>query len=99
MERRKKLGLEEEDLAKAVKILAGTATVPLKVAADIASDITASLESYVPKPTQLASTVIDMRINTLKTVIKVIEKEISLLEQYRREFEAKEETKETVKVE
>jgi outer membrane translocation and assembly module TamA len=99
MEGRKKLSWEEEDLAKAVKILAGTATVPLKVAADIASDITGSLESYVPKPTQLASTVIDVRINTLKTVIKVIEKEISLLEKYRKEFEAKEETKETVKVE
>ncbi len=99
MEGKKKLGWEAEDLAKAVKILAGTATVPLKVAADIASDITGSLESYVPKPTQLASTIIDMRINTLKTVISVIEKEISLLEQYKGEFEAKEEAKETVKVE
>ena len=99
MEGRKKLGWEEEELAKALKILAGTATVPLKVAADIASDITDSLESYVPKPTQLASAVIDMRINTLKTVINVIEKEIGLLEKYKEEFEAKEEPKEKVKVE
>jgi hypothetical protein len=99
MEGKKKLGWEEEELAKAIKILAGTATVPLKVAADIASDITGSLESYVPKPTQLASAAIDMRIKTLKTVINVIEKEISLLEKYKGEFEVKEEPKEKVKVE
>jgi hypothetical protein len=99
MEGKKKLGWDEEDLVKAVKILAGTATVPLKVAADIASDITGSLESYVPKPTELVSTVIDMRIKTLKTFISVIEKEIGLLEKYKEDLGAKEETKEKVKVE
>ena len=99
MEGRKKLGGEEEELEKAIKILAGTAAAPLKVAADIASDLTGSMESYVPKPTQLASNIIDMRIKTLKTVINVIEREISILEKYKGEFEGEEATKEKVKVE
>lgn len=92
---------EEEDLAKAVKILAGTAAIPLKVAADIAGDVVKSLEDYVPKPSKLASNLIDMRISTLKTITKVIEKEIALLEDYKSELEAKEkgEKKEKIKVE
>jgi len=40
-----------------------------------------------------------MRISTLKTITKVIEKEIDLLEEYKGELEGKEEKKETVKVE
>ncbi len=90
---------EEEDFVKAVKILAGTTAIPLKVAADIAGDVVASLESYVPKPSKLASHLIDMRINTLKTITKVIEKEIALLDKYKEELEAQEEKKDTVKVE
>ncbi|MDI6885115.1 MAG: hypothetical protein QMD22_01965 [archaeon] len=90
---------EEEDLAKAVKILAGTAAIPLKVAADIAGDVVESLKDYVPKPSKLASNLIDMRIGTLKTITKVIEKEIALLEEYKSELEAKEEKKEKIKVE
>lgn len=90
---------EEEDLAKAVKILAGTAAIPLKIAADVAGDVVKSLEDYVPKPSKLASNLIDMRIGTLKTITKVIEKEIALLEEYKSELEAKEEKKEKIKVE
>ncbi|MBE0516242.1 MAG: hypothetical protein IBX41_02460 [Methanophagales archaeon] len=90
---------EEEDLAKAVKILAGTAAIPLKIAADVAGDIVESLKDYVPKPSELASNLIDMRISTLKTITKVIEKEIALLEEYKSELEAKEEKKEKIKVE
>lgn len=90
---------EEEDFVKAVKILAGTTAIPLKVAADIAGEIVGSLESYVPKPSKLASNLIDMRINTLKTITKVIEKEIALLDKYKEELEAQEEKKEKVKVE
>jgi hypothetical protein len=33
---------EEEELFKAIKVLAGTASIPLKVAADIAGEITES---------------------------------------------------------
>ncbi|RZN39241.1 MAG: hypothetical protein EFT35_03930 [Methanophagales archaeon ANME-1-THS] len=99
MEERKKMKWEEEDLAKAVKILAGTAAIPLKVAADIAGDVVGSLEDYIPKPSKLASNLIEMRIGTLKTITKVIEKEIALLEDFKREVEAKEEKKEKVKVE
>jgi hypothetical protein len=40
-----------------------------------------------------------MRISTLKTITKVIEKEIALLEDYKSELEAKEEKKEKIKVE
>lgn len=90
---------EEEDLAKAVKILAGTTTIPLKVAADIVGEITGSLESYIPKPSKRASNLIDMRINTLRTITKVIEKEIDLLEKYKGDLEVQEEKKEKVKVE
>ena len=90
---------EEADLAKLVKILAGTTAVPLKVAADIAGDIVESLEDYVPKPSRLVSHLIDMRISTLQTVTKLIEKEISLLETYKKDFETEEAKKEKVKVE
>jgi hypothetical protein len=95
----KKMSWEEEDLAKAVKILAGTAAIPLKVAADVAGDIVKSLEDYLPNPSELASNLIGMRISTLKTITKVIEKEIGLLEEYKSELEAKEEKKEKIKVE
>jgi hypothetical protein len=98
MEEGKKMSWEDEELAKAVKILAGTTAIPLKVAADIAGDLVTSLESYVPKPSKFASQLIEMRINTLKTITKVIEKEITLLEQYRESIEAKEEKREKVKV-
>ncbi len=90
---------EEEDLAKAVKILAGTAAIPLKIAAGIAGETAKSLEDYVPKPSKLASNFVDMQISTLKTITKVIEKEIGLLEEYRSELEAEEEKKEKIKVE
>ena len=99
MEEGKKMSWEEEDFAKAVKILAGTAAIPLKVAADIAAEMSGSLQTYIPKPTKLASSLIDMRINTLRAITKVIEKEIDLLEKYKGDLETKEETKETVKVE
>ena len=90
---------EEDDLARLVKVLAGTTAIPFKVAAGIASDVAESLESYVPKPSKFASTLIDMRINTLKTITNVIEKEITLLERYKKDLEAKEEeTKEKTRV-
>ena len=90
---------DEADLAKLVKILAGTTAVPLKVAADIAGDVVESLEKSVPKPSRLVSHLIDMRISALQTVTKVIEKEISLLETYKKDFEAEEAKKEKVTVE
>lgn len=90
---------EEEELVKAIKVLAGTAAIPLKVAADIAGEITESFKSYIPRPSKLASNLIDMRISTLKTITKVIEREIDLLEEYKGELEGKEEKKEKVKVE
>jgi hypothetical protein len=99
MEEGKKMSWEEEDLAKAVRIIAGTTTIPLKVAADIVGEIAGSLGSYIPKPSKLASNLIDMRINTLRTITKVIEKEIDLLEKYKGELEGKEEKKEKVTVE
>jgi hypothetical protein len=93
------LGGWEEDLGRAVKTLAGVSVIPLKVAAEIASDFVESLPSYIPKPSELTSSIIDMRINTLKTITKVIEKEITLLEKYKRDLVADEEKKEKVKVE
>ena len=99
MEGEKKISWEEEDLAKAVKILAGTTAIPLKVAAEIAGGIAETLEDYVPKPSELASSLIDMRISALKTITRVIEKEITLLEDYKDELGVKAEKKEKVKVE
>ena len=99
MEGEKKMSWEEEDLVKAVKILAGTTAIPLKMAADIAGGIAETLGDYVPKPSELASSLIDMRISALKTITKVIEKEITLLENYKDELEAKGEKKEKVPVE
>ena len=93
------IGGWEEELGKTVKTLAGVTLVPLKVAAEIAGDFVDSLPDYIPKPSDLASHVIDMRINTLKTITKVFDKEISLLEKYKEELGAKEEKKEKVKVE
>jgi len=37
---------EEEELVKAVKLLAGTTAIPFKLAADIAGDLVGSLEHY-----------------------------------------------------
>jgi hypothetical protein len=90
---------DEAELARAVKLLAGTTAIPFKVAADIAGDLIGSLEQYVPKPTGFASQLIEMRITTLKTITTVIEKEISLLEQYKASMAAKAEKREKVKVE
>lgn len=90
----------DEDFGKAVRTLIGAAFVPLKVAAEIASDYTKTLEAAIPQPTKIASTIIDMRISTLKTITKAIEKETALLEQYKKKLEAEEEKKrEKVKVE
>jgi hypothetical protein len=91
------------DNLKAVKTLARAAFVPLTVAAEMADDFVETIPEHVLKPSKLASNLIDMRINTLETVTKVIEREINLLEKYREELEAGEageaEKKEKVKVE
>lgn len=89
---------EEEDLVRAIKVLAGTTIIPLKVAAEIAGEIAESLETYIPQPSKLASTLIDMRISTLKTINKVVEKEIDMLEKYKGELEGEGEREEKVKV-
>ncbi len=100
MEEEKKMNWEEDDLAKALKVLAGTTAIPFKVAADIAGDVVGSLGDYVPKPSKLASSLIDIRISTLKTITKAVEKEVELLEQYKEDLETKEEEKkEKVKAE
>jgi hypothetical protein len=94
------IGGWEEDLGKAIKTLAGVTLIPLKVAADVAGDIGKSLEAAIPQPSEFVSAIIALRISTLKTVTNAIEKEITLLEQYKGELKAKEgEKKETVKVE
>jgi hypothetical protein len=91
---------KEEELVKAVKVLAGTALIPLRVAADVVGGLAESLEDYLPRPSKLASDLIDVRISALKAINKVVEKEIELLEKYKGELEvAKEEKKEKVKVE
>jgi hypothetical protein len=92
---------KEEELVKAVKVLAGTALIPLRVAADVVGGLAESLEDYLPGPSKLASDLIDVRISALKAINKVVEKEIELLEKYKEELEvAKEEKKkEKVKVE
>ncbi len=83
----------DEDFWKSIRTLVETAFVPLKVAAEIASDHTKTLEDVIPQPTKIASTIIDMRIGTLKTITKAIEKETALLEQYKKKLEAGEEKK------
>ena len=91
---------KEEELVKAVKVLAGTALIPLRVAADVVGGLAESLEDYLPGPSKLASDLIDVRISALKAINKVVEKEIELLEKYKGELEvAEEEKKEKVKVE
>ena len=92
---------KDDELARAVKILAGTALIPLKMAVDVAGGLAESLEEYVPGPSKLASDLIALRISALKAINKVIEKEIELLEGYKEELEVKEEKgkKEKVKVE
>jgi hypothetical protein len=93
------MGWEEKDLTKVLKILAGTTTIPFKVTADIAGEVKESVGAYIPTPSKLASSIIDTRINILKTITRVIEKEIDLLGKYKEELAAKEEKKEKVKVE
>jgi len=91
---------KEEELVKAVKVLAGTALIPLRVAVDVVGGLAESLEDYRPGPSKLASDLIDVRISALKAINKVVEKEIELLEKYKGELEvAEEEKKEKVKVE
>jgi len=94
-------GDKEEELVNAVKVLAGTALIPLRVAVDIVGGLADSLEGTLPGPSKLASDLIGVRISALKAVNKAVEKEIQLLEEYREELEGKEEKgkKETVKVE
>jgi len=88
----------DEDFDKAVKALIGTAVVPLKVLGDIVGDLATSVEAAIPQPSKLASTIITARISTLKTITKAIEKEITLLEEYKKKLEAEEEKKEKEKV-
>ena len=90
---------EDEELARAARILAGTASLPFKVASDLAGNVLGSLEGYVSKPTKLAAHLIEWRISTLKSITKVIEKEIALLEQYKAELEPEPGKKEKVSVE
>jgi len=91
---------KEEELVKAVKVLAGTALIPLRVAVDVVGGLAESLEDCLPGPSKLASDLIEMRISALKAINKVVEKEIELLEKYKGELEvAEEEKKEKVKVE
>jgi hypothetical protein len=99
MEKGEKMSWEDEDLTRAVRILAGTATLPFKVASDLAGNAFGSLEGYVSKPTKLAANLIEWRISTLKSITKLIEKEIALLEQYKSELEPERDKKETVSVE
>jgi hypothetical protein len=75
----------DEDFGKAIKALIGTAFVPLKVLGDIVGDLATSVEAAIPQPSKLASTIITARISTLKTITKAIEKEITLLEEYKEE--------------
>ncbi|HDS46045.1 MAG TPA: hypothetical protein ENN68_08180 [Methanomicrobia archaeon] len=89
---------EDEDLVKAVRILAGTATVPFKIASDLTGNALGSLEGYVSQPSKLAAKLIEWRISTLQAFTKLIEKEITLLEQYKTELEPEPERKETVTV-
>ncbi len=90
---------KEEELVKAVKVLAGAALTPLRVAVDVVGGLAESLEDYLPGPSKLASNLIEVRISALKAINKVVEKEIELLETYKGELEGKEEKKEKVKVE
>jgi hypothetical protein len=99
MEKSEKMSWENEDLTRAVRTLAGTATLPFKIASDLAGNVVGSLEGYVSKPTKLAANLIEWRISTLKSITKVIEKEIALLEQYKSELEPEPERKETIPVE
>lgn len=89
----------DEDFGKAIKALIGTAVVPLKVLGDLAGELATSVGATIPQPSRLASTIIDARISTLKTITRAIEKEIELLEEHKKKLEAEEEKKEKVKVE
>ena len=92
---------KEEELVNAVKVLAETALIPLRVAVDVVGGLAESLEEYLPGPSKLASDLIDVRISALKAINKVVDKEIELLEKYKGELKGKEEKgkKEKVKVE
>lgn len=70
----------EEELAKAVKVLAGTAAIPLRVAADITADIAGeiveSLQSYVPKPSRLRNI---MAKTNLQRYLRTIKKDYDVV--------------------
>jgi hypothetical protein len=68
---------DEDELAKAVQLLAGTTVIPFKLAAEIAGDLVGSLEQYMPSPSEFASQLIEMRIGMLKTLTTVLKKEIN----------------------
>lgn len=92
---------KEEELVNAVKVLAETTLIPLRVAVDAVGGLAKSLEEYLPGPSKLASDLIEVRISALKAINKVVEKEIEFLEKYKGELIGKEEKgkKEKVKVE
>jgi hypothetical protein len=89
----------EEDWVKAMKVLVGTSLVPLKVAVDVVGNIAESVEDYIPKPSKLASDLIDARVTALKAISKIVDKEVELLEKYKGDLEVSDEKKEKVTVE
>jgi hypothetical protein len=89
----------EEDWVKAMKVLVGTSLIPLKVAVDVVGNIAESVEDYIPKPSKLASDLIDARIGALKAINKIVDKEVELLEKYKGDLEVSGEKKEKVTVE
>jgi hypothetical protein len=97
MEEREEMSWEE-DLARVIKILAGTAAVPLKVAAEIAGDAAKTVANYAPQPSAFASTLIELRIRALRTITEVMKEEISRLESYKEGLGGAEEAKKKEKV-
>lgn len=89
----------EEDVVKAMKVLVETSLVPLKVAVDVVGNIAESIEDYIPKPSKLASDLIDARVTALKAISKIVDKEVELLEKYKGDLEVSGEKKEKVTVE
>jgi hypothetical protein len=89
----------EEDVVKAMKILVESSLIPLKVAVDVVGNIAESVEDYIPKPSKLASDLIDARVTALKAISKIVDKEVELLEKYKGDLEVSDEKKEKVTVE
>ena len=89
----------EEDVVKAMKILVESSLIPLKVAVDVVGNIAESVEDYIPKPSKLASDLIDARVTALKAISKIVDKEVELLEKYKGDLEVSGEKKEKVTVE